>query len=411
MTPHTLTKRGTKMKINNLFSLFTAVTWAFSVHAQMPQNITNVDEYFRSPSLVAGHVAMAPMRDFFDHAARLHNPALPEKKAPFYCHAMSLFIEKIYNNPHYAEHLSQDATHITELISLASRYGLGSEAVYTGLRLLHNKLKEADIMDDTAVSHLLKEMPILLEPFFKAKEPALQAGSSLQAGAKIMENMLLSEFTDHIQAPKTGLDDFFRNLAVKMANAAPKTGAPRDDQEQIKERLRNQTTTFLEQVIGKTMWYPQNFESIWDSVITMAHNIHLLGANGVLNHLDDLDSLHWSLVHRFSFFLDTYGSQLPRSFFEQIRIAIDNHQALFLEGAEVDEMITTKKDTLRAALNRAEAKAIAFSQRGIISDFMPESRYMPTASTPTIALCEQALSSDIKQDLEEINSSTMVMMA
>lgn len=231
---------------------------------------------------------MAPLHDFFDHAATstTRNPQTVEDKNTFYCKAMSLFVSKMYNTPKYAEHLSQDATHVTELLHLSKEYGLGQEAVYTGLRLFHNKLKEADIIDDTATGHLLQEFPKLLEQFFTSEEPATEKMNSLHSPAKVMENMLLAEFTAHIQRPTVALDTFFNNLARKMAKAVPAQKPHESDQLIMRERLRTQVSSFLEQVIGKTMWYPQNYESIWESVTSMAHNVHMLGANGILNHMD-----------------------------------------------------------------------------------------------------------------------------
>ena len=358
-----------------------------------------VDSYFKSPSLVAGQVTMAPLHDFFDYEQHTRNGKTAEDKNAFFCRGMSLFINKVYNSSEYAEHLSQDATHITELLHLASDYGLGQEAVYTGLRLFHNKLKGADIIDDTAVSHMLQEFPALLEKFFKADEPALDKPVSLHSPSKVMENILLAEFTEHLQQPKVPLDTFFSGLAKKMASSVPQQKPQEADQQMMRERLRNQVVTFLENAIGNTMWYPQNYEGIWESVTSMAHNIHMLGANGVLNHMDDADNLLWSLVHRFGFFLDQYGAQLPRSFFAGIREAIEQKQVFFLNSPELDEGIKSKKDTLLDALTRAEAKSVAF-KHGIISDVMPE-RHSPHSS-PKLAVISGGFSNDIAQELESI---------
>lgn len=398
------------MKTNRFLLLGLLLTQLFArtalLHADLPHNVNDANEFFKSPSLVAGQVAMAPLHDFFDNAATAttRNPQTVVEKNTFYCKAMSLFVNKIYNTPQYAEHLSQDATHVTELLHLAGKYGLGQEAVYTGLRLFHNKLKEADIIDDTATGHLLQEFPKLLERFFTAEEPAVEKTSSLHSPAKVMENMLLSEFTAHVQQPKVGLDTFFTNLARKMAKAVPTEKPQESDIYMMRERLRTQVSSFLEQVIGKTMWYPQNYESIWESVTSMAHSVHMLGASGVLNHMDSVDDLMWSIVHRFSFFLDQYGSRLPRSFFAHIRDAIEQKQAFFLNSPELDEGITTKKDTLLNALARAEAKAVAF-KHGIISDALPE-----RTGNHTMALVNGGFTTDIKKELESINQGPPQLM-
>ncbi|MGD1997910.1 MAG: hypothetical protein PVJ92_03290 [Candidatus Dependentiae bacterium] len=402
------------MKTNRFLLIVGLLTPLFA-HASRSHNATQADEYFRSPSLVAGHVAMAPLHEFFDEAAdksALRNPQTLQEKNAFYCNAMSLFVSKMYNSAQYADHLSQNATHVTELLHLAGQYGLGQEAVYTGLRLFHNKLKEADIVDDTAAEHMLAEFPKLLEKFFTASEPATQKPSSLHSPAKVMENMLLAEFTAHVQQPKVELDQFFSGLARKMANAVPQQKPHDNDQLLMRERLRTQVVSFLEQVIGKTMWYPQNYESIWDSVTSMAHHIHMLGANGVLNHSDDIDNLHWSLVHRFSFFLDQYGARLPRSFFATIRDDIERKQVFFLNAPELDDGINTKRKTLLDALTRAEAKAVAFTH-GILSDDLPEhsrrSNHNDMAAND-MTMINGGFSGDIATELEHINQGPPQLM-
>ena len=411
------------MKINR-FLLVLGLLTTLSAHAATPHDAVSADEYFRSPALVAGHIAMVPLHDFFDDAANstTRNPQTTQDKNAFYCKAMSLFVSKIYNTPKYAERLSQDTTHVTELLHLAGEYGLGQEAVYTGLRLFHNKLKEADLIDDSATGHMLEKFPELLEKFFTADEPAAEKLTSLHSPAKVMENMLLADFTAHIQQPKVELDTFFSNLARKMATAVPQEKPQDSDRFMMRERLRTQVSSFLEQIIGKTMWYPQNHEDIWDgriykddgsskrnpsSVLAMAHNINMLGASGVLNHMDDVDNLLWSVVHRFSFFLDQYGARLPRSFFAQIREAIQQKQVFFLNSPELDEGIKTKKDTLLDALTRAEAKAVALSH-GILSDALPE--HTSQRGNHNMAMVSGGFSGDIKNELENINQGPPQLM-
>ena len=110
------------------------------------------------------------------------------------------------------------------------------------------------------------------------------------------------------------------------------------------------------------------YQGIWESVLRIANGLQLLGVHGILDHMDDLDDLLWSLVHRFSFFLDLAGSSLPVSFYEEIESDLAAKVVFFLEAQEQDETIKTKKTILLEALIKAKAKAIAFEQKGIFTD-------------------------------------------
>ena len=325
------------------------------------------DTFLASPSSVARHLTMVPMRTFFNEATAKRSLEEDSTKrsneTDFYSQAMSLYITKIYNGSDYAKHLSQDGTHIIEFFALSDEFNLNSEAVYTGMRLFYNKLKEAEVIDDTVVTALLNELPSALENYFPLKHS--QTKKSQKSSAKVIENVILTEVTDHLQKPKHSNVAFFRDLSEKIAHIMTKP-VSEDEKAQMRERLRGLSVKFVELLISKMIWYPNNYQEIWQSVIGIAHNIHLLGANGIINHMDDIDDLLWSLVNRFNFFLEQFGSSLPISFYESIEHDISNHLVFFLESPELDEGITPKRDKLLESLGKAKAKAIAMT-RGIIT--------------------------------------------
>ena len=132
---------------------------------------------------------------------------------------------------------------------------------------------------------------------------------------------------------------------------------------------------FIELLINKMVWYPQEPETIWQSVISVAHKIHLLGAAHIINHQDDIDDLIWSLVQRFCYFLrnvdkfiDTPETYLSPDFFTEIEHDIDNHLVFFVEDAELDHGIKSKKQHLLEALAIAKEKSLKLAQLGIVSE-------------------------------------------
>jgi len=310
-----------------------------------------------------------PLRSFFSSAQITRTGDQSPKKEEqneLYVQAMQLYIERMYNDPHYAKHLSQDATHMVEFFSLAADFELNNEAVYTGMRLFYNKLKEIDVIDDTAALHLLDELPSGLATYF----PMIRtAPFQNERPSKIIENLILSQLTDHLSRSTQDSDEFFegiRHLSDRIENFIQQQ-SPHQEAE-MKEMLRNQTTQFCELILNKVMWYPSAYEDIWENFLNLAHCVQLLGVNHIINHMDHIDNLLWTLVLRFKFFIEKCGSALPEELFTTMRHDIESGSVLFLEANELDAGITSKKEMLLRALAMAETKSIAFRTHGIISD-------------------------------------------
>lgn len=322
------------------------------------------DTFLQSPSILASAVTLASLREFFDVNNYANTQQKARNKDVLYSQAMSLFIKNVYNGPNYARHLSQDARHITEFLNIANEFGFSCEQLYTGLRIFYNKYKETQLIDDTVLNHILEALPQELEAYFP-----LQAdpGSRPQRSpSKVVENIILSELTDHIVAPQKPNDLFFQNLAENIASTI-KSGPEVNDEAAMREQLRQLTIRFIEQITGKTMWYANQPASIWQSILGAAHSIHTLCHKRIIEDLDSRDDLFRTLVARFAYFLDEYGAQLPLSFYEQVTYDINKRQVFFLEEAELDQGIQSKKEFLLKALARAHAKATATHKHGAVS--------------------------------------------
>lgn len=336
-------------------------------HDQLPEfPKQQTDTYLQSPAVLASAVTLASLREFFDHTNfdKTRSVSVEKNQALFYSQAMTLFIQKVYNDNDYAKYLSQDGHHVTEFLSIANEFKLSCEQVYTGMRLFFNKYKEVQLIDDTVFNHILDALPHELEAYFPMHANA--ATKPQRSPAKMVENMLLSQLTDHIVSPKVGNDTFFHELSKQIAQSI-EANPQQSDEAMMRERLRQLTIRFIEQLASKTMWYAEHPESVWQSVLSASHNVHLLCSNRVITHLDDRDDLFKSIVSRFVYFLEEYGAVLPLSFYEQVKYDINNHLVFFLEADELDEGVMSKKDILLQAITAAEAKAISTHKHGVIA--------------------------------------------
>jgi hypothetical protein len=311
------------------------------------------------------------LKDFFTrNDFNLQNrKQVAESKTSAFHKSFINYIKEVYNKRNYVQALAQDGSHIIQFLDLSNEMNLEADTVYVCLRLFYNKIKACELIDDTVLLQLLERMPTLLERYFTIEETS-QYAFDLAFIKKNLENQLLIKFTDHITEFDNAPDTFLATLAEELAKYYQQEIdqiKKQQQQDEIRERLRHTVIKFFETALSKCIWAPQVYESIWKSFLGIANGLQLLGTHGIINHMDDLDDLFWSLVHRFAFFLDLTGSSLPVSFYEEAEHDIHNNAVFFLEYKEQDEGITSKKETLAEAFLQAKARAIAYEKKGIIS--------------------------------------------
>ncbi|QQR49738.1 hypothetical protein IPF37_02750 [bacterium] len=287
--------------------------------------------------------------------------------------SMGKFIREMYNTRHYVQTLSQDGTHIVEFFSLAHELNLGAHEVYVGMRLFNQKLKawDCEIVDNTVVLQILPAFAEALPHYLNTKKKS-SSKNDLRFIRRHTENLLISRFTENFRSFKKDPDLFLSDLSYDIAASIKKQlrtleqrSAQLEEEQEVRARLRQQSVRFLETMLGKQMWNFRSPEGVWDSFLTVANDLQLLGTNGVIDHMDDLDGLLWDHTNRFCYYLDLTGGSQPMDFFDEIEQDLANGVIYFLEADEQDDGIKTKKETLLDALAQAKTKAIAF-ETGII---------------------------------------------
>ncbi len=296
-------------------------------------------------------------------------PLSEESKNEVFQQSFLKYIKDIYNRKDYALALSQDATHIINFLELSNEMTLDTSTVYVGLRLFYNKFKAAELVDDQVIMGILEKLPLAIEHHF-AEENVLQATTDLAFIKKHIENTLLTKLTDHLQDFQAAPDSFLSNLADELAQYCKQqvdTAHKQAFRIETRERLRQMTFRLFDTMLSKAIWDPKTNDGVWKSFISIANKLQLLGNHSIINHMDDLDDLLWTLTHRFCFYLDLTGAALPVSFYHLVEHDLDNKAVFFLEFKEQDDGIVSKKETIAEALLKAKARAIAYEKSGIIA--------------------------------------------
>lgn len=284
----------------------------------------------------------------------------------------SSYITTIYNKAGYGKILSQNGDPIVEILDFCNDLGADSTSVYVCIRLLYNKFKssECEIVDDTVINQLLQTLPKLLERHFVTTEPTQQ--ENLDFLRRHTEEMMLNAFIEGMPEFQKTPDTFITNLSSNVLQVWQREieilsqhHQKTIEQTEMRARLRSIVIRFFDLLINKSVWSFQTYEGIWSSFINTANNLFLLANSSIIDHMDDLDDLQWSLVHRFAWFLDFAGAALPSSFYEEIESDLNNQIVAVLETPEQDPGITTKKDTLLKALAIGRTKSAA-QEKGIM---------------------------------------------
>jgi hypothetical protein len=289
-------------------------------------------------------------------------------KTSIFNRSLTNYIKEMYNNQYYAIFLSQDGSHIIQFLELSNDINLDIEALYAGLRLFHNKIKTCELIDDSFLHQVMDPMPILLEKFFDDTELVFP---KYQLLSQQTEDLLLAQFRENRdifdETPNLFLNEISQQIG-KLTKEEFDILEEMVEKKEITQRLQSLVIRFIEMALSKVMWDHTSYESVWESVLAIANSIQLLGVNGTIAFIEDLDDVFWSLTYRFCYFLNIIGSIFPTSFYEEIESDIDNGLVFFLELPELDKGITPKKQVLKNALFKAKIKAIAFEKKGLFTN-------------------------------------------
>ncbi len=291
-----------------------------------------------------------------------------QSKTSIFNQVLSKYVKEIYNSNVYPNFLSQNAIHFNEFLELSEELKLSLNPLYTCIRLFYNKIKACELVDDTVLLQILNPLPRLIERYFEEKN---NEKISLKYLKKSIEKTILFKFSEHLNDFQANSNEFISELAKEISQITKNEINQIDtnkEQYYMKERFRNLLIRFIEITISKLIWDSKHYQNIWGSVLSIANNLVRLAEHKILDHMDDLDDMLWSLTIRFNYFLTLVGSTLPTDFYEEIENDIANGSAFFLELEEQDQGIVSKKESLLKTLLNAKAKSFAFHETGLFSD-------------------------------------------
>ena len=174
-----------------------------------------------------------------------------------------------------------------------------------------------------------------------------------------VNSVLYTSFLNEYDLFKKDPDNFLQDLSQQVLDLA---------QEEIAVlQLRNVLMRFLETSIGKLVWSADESEKAWDSTKKIASELTKLTEQAIIEDINELDDLFWSLTYRFGFFIDIFASTLPDAFYDVVQQDIVAKKLLLVNLEEQQDWLEAKETYLTRTLKCSKAKMFAY-QNGILTN-------------------------------------------
>jgi hypothetical protein len=267
---------------------------------------------------------------------------------------MDDFFRTIFNSTLYAERfLPSCFVHVIDFFEYGKKNNKPFSFYESVFNLFHHRLKESQWVNTYALLMFMEQLPEYVDTLSTTHHEKI---------INLLKIELQKAINDRSFLLKDRAESFYTETAENIMSSLKKAeaeGSLRD--------LQKSCTTFLEHCCGKLIWSPKEKEDIWKTIKLLSNKCELLLQLGCLTNTDDLNRLLWSLLYRFSYFIDCAGNQLPLEFYQAIRNDIHKEMPTFLKVEESEKWIVPKQKYIMDVLDKGEIKAHAYKQ-GIFAD-------------------------------------------
>jgi hypothetical protein len=256
-----------------------------------------------------------------------------------------------------------DQSLLLDLIKYANTVNEPKTYIRAVLKFFINIAKDTYYIDAESFSTVLEQFATLLPEHFTShayqdylQHPVNQL-DMLNRLKKINTQILLQNLTTNYAQMRTEPALFVDNLAQQLAQVG---------QEELDlARLKFTFMMFLEIHLNKLIWSPDDQIETWQLTKKIANQCAALVEKNVLDDLNDLDDLYWTLIHRYGYFVHLTHTLLNDDLFNSIKYDISRHNIHLFELEEQESCIAKRAECLLEAIMAAQAKKAAY-ERGII---------------------------------------------
>jgi hypothetical protein len=234
--------------------------------------------------------------------------------------------------------------------------------IHAAFKTFTNVVKGTDAITTDSFIDTIQFLNEFLPPYMQQRHYEVYTEHILDRDAEIHQRLkefnrafLLNSFKANYDDFKTSPVIFLHNLADILAQAS------QEEAEILK--LRHMLKLFLELHLGKLLWAVEDGVGCWEQVKTIAYLLTTLFENNVLDDLNDLDDLYWSLIHRFGNFFEHAYRNCSMDLFDIIKQDIAHGSLLLLDLEEHDTCIEKRSECLLHIVMHAEAKKRSYDMQ------------------------------------------------
>lgn len=278
-------------------------------------------------------------------------------------HALAELLKKEMKDARYSrEILPNNFSHLIQLLNYGTQTNQKRAYALLVLRRFTNMIKGAEYVNASAAASMLEQLDHAIKPYININYANLTQEQLFDFDMfdKLkfqVNNSLYTSFCSDYESFKANPETFLDTLSGQISSLA---------QEHVSvEQIKQATIRFLEVVLGKLIWAPEDQDKTWTNVNTLSNHLATLMESNIIDDIDNFDDLNWSIVHRYCYFIDVTGSTLSTDFYQEVKHDLATKELLLLDTEEKNTCIESKQDCLARALVVGEAKSRG-NQHGLI---------------------------------------------
>jgi len=301
---------------------------------------------------------------FFALSTALSATPKQQKTPPVQNTDVSVIFRTINHASYCCDVLPHDFSCLLQLLEHGQRSKKDPLYFERVLRLFTRLSKEAPCINAYAFNDLIARMPSLLQQSTTLHAHTVLDNKTLLEMDIIdrfkgsVNSLLYTQFLNDYSGFKKDPDTFLEQVSDHISGIL--------EEEWNVGQMRTILVRFLEVCLGKLAWSPDNYEQVWRSTKGIAHNLGTFTQQRIIEDVDDLDDMLWSLVYRFHFFLDLFGNNLPHEFYDMAGADIRNGKLLLTEIEEQQDWLVGKAEFLQNSLRSGKTRMLAF-EKGILT--------------------------------------------
>jgi hypothetical protein len=276
-----------------------------------------------------------------------------------YSSDMAIIFKDLGKADYSTEVLPHNFSHLVTLLDYGKKNQKNTAYAERVMRVFTRLVKGAEYINGHIFADMLVKLPSLLTDYCIPNQTRTLLGDNAVLDMEMFDRfkesvntVLYNRFLADYATFKKDPDNFLDQLSQQIVSVAQEEVSIKD--------LHYVILRFLEISLSKLVWSPNDYEASWNSVKKTANQLTKMTESNIIESLDDLDDLYWTLIHSYcDRFVSLWNTQLPNEFYEYINHDIcDGKEFLLLDLEEQESWLESKKTYFKRMMQKNQAKRL-----------------------------------------------------